>query len=200
MNAYVTGFANTKRIVLWDTLVARLDRRELLTVMGHEMGHYVLRHVGQAILLGSVLTFVALYVFFRANAPLIGRFKKRFGFDRVSDVASWPLVLLFFSVGHLALSPCILAFSRHQEHEADRFALEITRDNHAAATAEVKLQIENLGVPRPGPMYKFWRASHPSAGERIDFANAYQPWSRGLPLKYDRLFKPGGTNEVDGRP
>ena len=196
VNAYVTGFMGTKRIVLWDTMIAKLDRRELLTVMGHEVGHYVLRHLVQGILLSSALTFFGLYVFYRLSGRSIGRFKARFGFDRISDIASWPFILLFFSVGNLALDPFILAFSRHLEHEADRFALEITRDNQADATASVKLQIQNLNVPRPGLMYKLWRASHPSVGERIDFANAYKPWKKGEGLKYEYLFRPSKTNRV----
>jgi len=200
VNAYVTGFMGTKRIVLWDTIIAKLDRRELLVVMGHEIGHYVLRHLLQGILLSSALTFFGLYVFYRVSGRLIGRFKARFGFDRISDIASWPFILLFFSVGNLALDPFILAFSRHLEHEADRFALEITRDNHADATASVKLQIQNLSVPRPGLMYKLWRASHPPVGERIDFANAYQPWMKGEGLKYEHLFRPSKTNRAGLEP
>ena len=179
VNAYVTGFMGTKRIVLWDTIIAKLDRRELLAVMGHEIGHYVLRHVLLGILFSSALTFLGLYIFYRVNGRLIDRFKARFGFERLTDIASWPFILLFFTVGNLALDPFILAFSRHLEHEADRFALEITRDNHADATASIKLQIENLSVPRPGLFYKLWRASHPSVGERIDFANTYKPWLKG---------------------
>ena len=89
----------------------------------------------------------------------------------------------------LAITPVALAFTRYQEHEADRFGLEITRDNRAAATAFVKLQEENLGVPRPGRLYKLWRASHPVIGERIDFCNGYRPWKTGQPLKYGHLFK-----------
>ena len=196
VNAYVTGFMGTKRIVLWDTLIAKLDRRELLTVMGHEIGHYVLRHVLQGILLSSGLTLLGLYIFYRVSGRLLDRCKARFGFDRLSDVASWPFILLFFTVGNLALDPFILAFSRQLEHEADRFALEITRDNHADATASVKLQIQNLSVPRPGLLYKLWRASHPSVGERIDFANAYKPWMKGEGLKYEHLFRPSKTNRV----
>jgi len=198
VNAYMTGFMGTKRIVLWDTLIAKLDQREVLTVMGHEIGHYVLRHVLQGILLSAVLTFVGLYAFDRVIGCVIERFKARFGFDRLCDIASWPLVLLCFSLGDFALNPLILAFSRHLEHEADRFALELTRDNHADATASVKLQIQNLSVPRPGLMYTLWRASHPPVGERIDFANTYKPWLKGERLKYEHLFRAQakvGTNE-----
>jgi len=127
---------------------------------------------------------------------VIGRFKARFGFDQLSDYASWPLALLFFSLGNFVLDPFILACSRHMEHEADRFALEITRDNHADATASVKLQLQNLSVPRPGLLYKLWRASHPPVGERIDFANTYKPWLKGEALKYEHLFTPPRTNRV----
>ena len=197
LNAYVTGFMGTKRIVLWDTLIAKLDRRELLTVTGHEIGHYVLRHVLQGVLLSSALTLFGLYVFHRVSGGLIDRFKARFGFDRLSDIASLPFILLFFAIGNFALNPFILAFSRHQEHEADRFALELTRDNSADAAASVKLQMQNLSVPRPGLMYTLWRASHPSVGERIDFANAYKPWMTGEGLKYEHLFRPPKTSRMN---
>jgi len=51
------------------------------------------------------------------------------------------------------------------------------------------LQQENLGNPRPGLLYKLWRASHPTLGERIDFCNVYRPWEKGETLKYGELFK-----------
>jgi Zn-dependent protease with chaperone function len=85
-------------------------------------------------------------------------------------------------------TPLVLAFSRHQEHEADRFALELTRDNRAAATTFVRLQEENLSVPRPGPLFMLWRGSHPSLGDRVDFANRYRPWETGQELRYRHLF------------
>ena len=72
---------------------------------------------------------------------------------------------------------------------AHRFALELTRNNHAAATTFVRLQEENLSVPRPGPFFKLWRGSHPSLGDRVDFANHYRPWQAGQPLRYGRLFR-----------
>jgi len=81
-----------------------------------------------------------------------------------------------------------LALSRHQEREADRFGLELTRNNRAAATAFVKLQQENLAVPQPAPLYRLWRAAHPSLAERITFANSYRPWASGTPLRYGDRF------------
>ena len=190
VNAYVNGFMNTKRIVLWDTLLAKLEDREVLAVMGHEMGHYVLGHVAQIIILAAVLILFGLWVIHRTAGRLIARYKHRFGFTELSDVASVPLMALLFSLVSLALSPGPLAVSRYNEHEADRFSLELTRDNRSCALSFAKLQEENLGIPRPGPLYKIWRSTHPPLGERIDFCNEYRPWETGQPLKYEGKVRP----------
>lgn len=98
------------------------------------------------------------------------------GFDSLADVASLPLLIALGQTVNVALLPAGLAYSRQIEHEADRFGLELTHDNEAAARAFVTLQRTNLGYPRPGRFYTFFRASHPSLGARIDFANTYRPW------------------------
>ncbi|MGH7510267.1 MAG: M48 family metallopeptidase [Gemmatimonadales bacterium] len=189
VNAYVTGAGNTKRIVLWDTILDKLEPNQILFVTAHEMGHFVLRHTLAFIVLAAGLTTVSLYVVHRVAGRLIARFSRRLGFDRLSDVASFPLLLLLGRLVALILTPAVLAFSRYQEREADRFALEITRDNRAAASTFVRLQQENLTIPRPGRLYTLWRGSHPSLGERIDFANHYRPWETGEELKYGHLFR-----------
>ena len=189
VNAYVTGFLGTKRIVLWDTIIQKLEPEELLFVVGHEMGHYVLGHVVSTVLFLSAMAGVLLYAVHRLSAFLIGRYKHRFGFAELSDVASLPLLLLLIGLLSLAADPVILGYSRHHERQADQFGLEITRDNHAAATGFIKLQQENLSNPRPGLVYEIWRASHPPIGERIDFCNAYRPWVTGDPLVYEKYFR-----------
>ena len=85
-------------------------------------------------------------------------------------------MIMLLELVFLVMSPLGLAYSRHQEHEADRFALELTRTNHSAGLSFVKLQGENLSNPRPGLFYRIFRSSHPSIGERIDFCNSYHPW------------------------
>jgi STE24 endopeptidase len=189
VNAYATGFLGTKRIVLWDTIIQKLNRKELLFVMGHEMGHYVLGHTWKFVLFLSILILITLYAAYRVAGGIISRFKHRFGFDQLSDIASLPLLLLLINVFSFIVSPIDLWYGRHIEHEADRFGLEITRDNHDAATAFVKLQEENLGNPRPGLLYKIWRADHPVLGDRIDFCNQYKPWQTGEKMKYEKYFK-----------
>jgi Zn-dependent protease with chaperone function len=183
LNAYVTGVLGSKRIVLWDTLIARLEEKELLVVMAHEMGHYVLGHVVRSILLSSFLTLTSLFLVDRLGRWLVARYSHILRFESLADVASVPLLLLLIQVTMLFLTPAAMAYSRYQEHEADRFALDLTHTNHSGGTAFVKLQQENLGNPRPGLIYRIFRASHASIGERIDFCNSYRPVASSTPLR-----------------
>ena len=190
VNAYVTGVGQTKRIVLWDTLVDKLEPEQVLFVTAHEMGHFVLRHTLAVILGTAALTTLSLYTVHRVAGKLIGHFSRAWGFTSLSDVASFPLLLLLGGLLALAVTPLLLAFSRYQEREADRFALEITQDNRAAASTFVRLQQENLAVPRPSRLYQLWRGSHPSLQSRVDFANHYRPWVSGEKLRYGDRFGP----------
>lgn len=189
-NAYVTGILGTERIVLWDTLIAKLDERELLTVMGHEMGHYVLGHGWMAILFSCALFMLAFYGAHRLSRALLARYSARFGFDRLDDIASLPLLMLSAGLVLVLARPLVNAVSRHMEWEADRFALEITQDNRAAASGFAKSVRDNLEVPRPYRWVSLLRASHPTLADRIEFANTYRPWETGEPLRYgDRIAK-----------
>jgi STE24 endopeptidase len=190
VNAYVTGFGGTKRIVLWDTLVDRLQPDEVLFVMGHEIGHYVLRHTLTVILGATLLATLSLLAVHRVAGRLIARFHQRFGFDRLDDVASLPLLVLVGGVVMLAATPAALALSRWQEREADRFGLEMTGNNQAAGRAFVRLHDENLAVPRTGLLYRLWRGSHPDLADRIEFSNRYRPWLSRDPLRYGDRFRP----------
>lgn len=190
VNAYVTGFASTKRIVLWDTIIAKLSREQLLVVMGHEMGHYVLGHVRNSMFALAVAIPLALWSFHVLATHILARFGERLRVTSLADVAALPLFLLLVAAFDLAVSPLANAWSRHQEHESDRFALELTHDNRACAEAFARLQQQNLGNPRPGRFYVIWRASHPPLGERIDFCNDYRPWERGEPERYADRFAP----------
>jgi Zn-dependent protease with chaperone function len=175
--------------LLWDTLLAKLDRDQVMVVMGHEMGHYVLGHVWTLFALLCALVFVTLYAVHRSLGYLIHRYGQRFGFTDASDIASLPLLVFLFSGFFLLAQPVALAYSRHIEREADRFGLEITRANGAMATAFTILQEENRAHPRPGLLYVLWRSRHPSIAERIEFANQYRPWETGQPLIYSDAFR-----------
>ena len=109
------------------------------------------------------------------------------GFHQLADIASLPLLMFLLTLFSLVITPAALAFSRYHEREADRFGLDLTHDNHAAATAFVALAQQNLAVPRPGLLDKIFRASHPPIGERVDFINNYRPWEQGALGQYDSL-------------
>ncbi len=188
VNAYVVGVGSTKRIVLWDTLLDRLTERQVLFIVAHEMGHYVLGHVWKTIAAIFGLLLVALWMIHRATGWVIGRWSRHLGFDRLSDPAALPLLLLTFQMCYLLFSPAALALSRYHEREADRFALELTQWNREGAEGFVRLQQENLSVPTRGWFYQFFRGTHPTLAERIDFCNCYRPWDVGEPLRYGDLF------------
>jgi Zn-dependent protease with chaperone function len=190
-SAYVTGLMGTKRIVLYDNLLKNMAEDELLFVMGHEMGHYVLGHAAQKMALRAILILVSLYVAYLLAGPVIGRFKDMWGFAAPSDFAAMPLGLLAFGLFCSVERPIDMAFSRPREHEADRFGLELTHENHAAATAFAKvMQVGLVAMPRPGAFFTIWFGSHPCIADRIEFCNTYHPWETGQPSKYERYFPP----------
>jgi len=188
VNAYVTGFGDTKRIVLWDTAIEKLAEDELLFVMGHEMGHFVMNHVARFIVIAFLATFVSFYLIHRFSGALLRRYGDRWGVHELSDVASLPLILFMMGAFTLVVMPLLFGITRHHEREADRFGLELTQLNHAAATGFVTLQRENLANPDPGWFYMLWRSSHPSIAQRIEFFNTYRPWETGEPLRYGHFF------------
>jgi Zn-dependent protease with chaperone function len=183
--AYVTGLFGTRRIVFWDTMLKDFNDDELLFILGHEMGHYVLHHVIKLAAFASFLAFLSLYAWYWLAGPVIGRCKHRWGFDTLSDFAALPLMILAFQLSVFADRPAYMAYSRHVEHEADRFGLELTRNNHAAATAFVKLVQNGVYVYRPAPIILFWYGSHPAPAERIEFCNQYRPWESRQPSRYE---------------
>ncbi len=188
-NAYVTGIGPTSRIVLWDTTIKGLAEDQLLFVMAHEMGHYVMKHAYKNILFIGTIMLLGFYVIHRASGWIIERYKNRLRFDSLSDVASYPLILFLLTATMLVLDPITNSYSRHNEHESDRFGLELTQDNYAAASAFKKLFEDNLGYPNPHLLVKLWRNSHPPLAERVAFCNTYKPWAEGQTLTYGHLFK-----------
>jgi Zn-dependent protease with chaperone function len=189
LNAYVIGMGKTNRIVLWDTTIKQMKPEEILFVMGHEMGHYVLHHIWWGWIFSTALSFLIFYLTYRSANYLLEKHHKRFGFSKLSSIASLPLLLLLINVYMFLSTPISNYFSRYLEHEADRFGLEITQNNQAAGEAFLVLQKGNLANPWPGPIYKFWRCTHPPLGERVNFCNSYCPWREGKPLKYANHFK-----------
>lgn len=187
LNAYVNGIGPTKRIVMWDTLLAEMTEDEVLAVMGHEMGHYVLKHMWKGLAFGLALSFIGFFIGQKVHDRGLAKYGARWGITGPGDPASVPWLMLILTVGSFLVTPIGAAYSRHQEHQSDVFALELTHLNEPMATAFVKLAENAKREPNPHPFIKYWRYSHPPIAERIPFALSYRPWEKGEP---NRVWKP----------
>lgn len=181
MNAYVNGIGPSKRIVMWDTLLAKMNRDEVVFVMAHEMGHYVMHHLWKGL---AFTIFVLFFILFAAKKAVdwgLARFGTKWGFRTPGDPAALPLLLLVVSVISFILSPIFNGYSRYTEHRADVFALELTHMNEPGARAFIKLAEDSKVEPDPAAFIEFWRYGHPALAKRIAFALGYKPWEQGKP-------------------
>lgn len=184
LNAYVSGFGGSKRVVVWDTTLQKLTAPEVLFVFGHEMGHYVLGHVRNSLIGLAVLLLVFLFVGAKIVGWAISRFGPRWRIPDIGDWASLPLLLLMAAVFSFASEPVVNTYSRWQEHQADIYGLEITHGlvpNSSAAAAESFQVMGEIGLDEPNPNHfiEFWLFSHPSTADRLQFAKTYDPWATG---------------------
>lgn len=172
VNAYVTGLFNTKRIVLWDTLL-KWKEDEILFVMGHEMGHYKLKHLWIFVFCYPVVILLGLFIAYHFLPSLIARYKARWGIQNIYDAASYPLFVLFFSVYFFLTMPLVNTANRYFEAQADKFGLQVTKNPDAAVRVFTKFAIQNLTHPDPHPILSFWRDSHPTLKNRIKMAREF---------------------------
>jgi Zn-dependent protease with chaperone function len=191
LNAYVTGLGGSKRIVVYDNTIARMTTPQIAFTFGHEMGHYVLGHVTQGFVFGLALAFVGLFLAHRIFGWTLVRWSSAWGIRGADDWASLPVLLLLLSVAAIFITPIANSFSRHVEHQADVYGLEITHGltRDSAQTAAQAFQIlgeVDLDDPAPSQFARFWLYSHPSIGDRIAFALRYDPWDAGTPPRYVR--------------
>ncbi len=195
MNAFMTGVFNTKRIVLWDTTINYLNNEEVLGVVAHEMGHYLMGHIWKSIVIGGFAGIIVLYFVYRLSKWFLSKAKGKWGFTELHDIAALPLIMLMINLMLFISAPLSNAYSRSMETEADRFELELTQNNFATATATVKMHQQSLAMPQPGYVYMLWNYDHPTFSSRVDFANAYRPWESGRPLKYGKFIKNNKDNK-----
>jgi Zn-dependent protease with chaperone function len=181
MNAYVTGLGPTNRIVMWDTLLQKLTRDEILAVMGHEMGHYVMKHVWKGFAWTVVISLLVCFIAQGTYERGLARWGRRWGVESNDDPAALPWLLIIISAVLFLLSPVISGISRNMEHQADVFGLELTHLNDPMASAFVKFALDSKVDPTPNPFIEFWRYSHPSLTKRIQFVRNYKPWESKPP-------------------
>ena len=170
LNAEVTGLGSSARVVIWDTTLNRLPADQVLSIVGHELGHYALGHVMIGFTLVSLALLAGLLAAGRFAQKLLVRLPKRWRIDDLTDLAVIPAVMLALSILSFLTAPIENAVSRQIEHEADVFGLTITHDRGAMARTFVSLSHANLSDPDPPPFIVFWLFSHPTLRDRIDFA------------------------------
>lgn len=186
VNAYVSGFGASQRIVLWDTTLESLKKDEILVVMAHEMGHYVLGHTWKALVVIAIGAFAAFWLVAWIVRALLAASGERWGVTGPADLAAMPVLSLALTLVTLLAQPGLNALSRDIEHESDAYALELTHDNDAAARAFLKLAQDNRSNPEPSPWVEFLLYDHPPLGSRIRFALDYRPWETGAPNRFVR--------------
>ena len=164
-NAYFTGFGRQKRVVLFDTLLAQMSEPQILAVLAHELGHWKKQHVLTRLIAMQVLLFVGAFLAFRfvpsASLPTL------LGLAQASFPARVLILGVAVSLLLFPLTPLFAAWSRHDEREADAFAVELYGAPLELAGALAKLGTENLSNLHPHPLYAAFYYSHPPLAERI---------------------------------
>jgi STE24 endopeptidase len=184
VNAYVSGLGATRRVVVWDTSLMHLTEDEILFVFGHEMGHYVLGHVLDGILFTCGVLLIFLFIAFRLLHLMLARWGETWGIRGAADLASLPVLILLVTMFGFLFTPISNAYSRHLEHQADRYGLEVIHGivpdaQLVAAHAFQVLGEVDLEEPNPSTAVKIWFYDHPPLDERMRYAQTYDPWSQG---------------------
>ena len=191
VNAYVTGFGTSKRVVIWDTTIAKMTTPQIAYVTGHEMGHYVLYHIPKLLAFSAVGLLLFLYLGYRCIGWVLARKGARWEIRGQDDWASLPILTLLLSIFAFLANPAFNAFSRHYEHQADQYGLEVTHgltpdSGQIGAQAFQVLGDVDLADPEPNAVNVFLFYSHPSIPDRIRFALTYDPWARGAQGEFVR--------------
>ena len=171
-NAYVAGLLGTQRIVLYDTVLKSFTPREIKSIMGHEMGHYVLHHIWKTVAFLAGIALPGLYLVDRVSRWIIES-RPDLGIAAMSEPCSLPLIVLVLGVLLFLVGPAIATFSWMQEHQADLFGLESTRDPAAAASAFLKFGRLDLDEYHVHQWIEALLYSHPSLENRVRCAQEY---------------------------
>jgi STE24 endopeptidase len=184
LNAYVTGIGASKRIVVWDTTIAKMSTPQIVFVAGHEIGHYVLHHIRKGLTAFAGFFLLAFYLGYRSIGWCLALWGRSWEIRGPEDLASLPVLLLLLSVFSFVTNPVSSAFGRYLEHQADQFSLEVTHEltpdsGQIAAQAFQVLGEVDLSDPDPNPVNVFLFYDHPPISDRVRFSLTYDPWSGG---------------------
>ncbi len=164
LNAYFGGLGKTKRVVLFDTLIEKLSTKELLAVLGHELGHFAHGDIYKNIALVGAMLFAMFAIF--GNLPQ--SLYLEMGLSQ-SPAITMIFLLLFMPILGFVMMPIMGIVSRHNEYEADKMGSELGGAAGAIelANALQKLVSENKSFPLSHPLYIFFHYTHPPVLERL---------------------------------
>jgi len=165
MSANVSGFANTMRITLNDNLLRRGSPEEIQSVMGHEMGHYVLNHIYKFTIFVSIVIFLAFVFLDQSLDWALQRWGEKWQIHGVGDTAVLPLVILIVSILSFVITPIMNTYIRTEEHEADMYGINTSRQPDGFAQAAIHLGEYRKMSPSPVEEWIFF--DHPSGRNRI---------------------------------
>ena len=167
-NAYFTGFGAARRVVFFDTLLARLAPEEVEAVLAHELGHFKLGHIARRILamLATALALFAAFGFLASQAWFYTGLGVRPLLDAPNDAVALILLMFVAPVFGSFIAPLFAGLSRRHEYEADAWAARHA-DGRALASALLKLHEDNASTLTPDPIYARFYYSHPPAVERL---------------------------------
>jgi Zn-dependent protease with chaperone function len=168
ISANVSGLLGTERITLNDNLLRRASLPEIEAVMGHEMGHYVLRHIYQFIVFFALVTAGGFALLRAGFAWALKRRGERWGIRGLDDPAGLPLLTLIFSVYLFLLTPILNTYVRTTEAAADIFGLNAAREPDGFAL--IALKLADYRKLDPGPLEEILWFDHPSGRARIRMA------------------------------
>ena len=182
------------RLMLMNASLLHTDPPDwTLQVFAHEAKHFVKDDNIKAVLLLVSLSFLFACSIHRLGDGISERWGHRFGIAGLSQPPSLPLIVLLFGLIQLVILPPVNAFRQWVELEADRFALEMTRQNAVQGAMLADHANGRFVVPESSAFAMRFRNSHPSDAARIRLSNDYKPWVEGKPLRYaDDLQKRNG--------
>jgi STE24 endopeptidase len=178
-NAYFTGFGRFRRIVLFDTLIQRHTKEELVAVLAHEIGHYKEKHIFRTLLVSIISTALTFYVFslFMENPEIFKAFKM----ENISIYASFVFFGIFYAPISALFSLYSLYLSRKHEFEADDYAKRTYGHPKELSNALKKLSVDNLSNLHPHPLKVFFEYTHPPVLQRVKILEGTGLLSRVTP-------------------
>ena len=165
-NAYFTGIGRIKRIVLFDTLLASHPDEEILSVLAHETGHWMKKHIIKQLVLLEMLSLIGLFIVAKLiNWQLI---YQTFGFsEQIKYIGLFLVPVILGPLGYF-MRPVGAALSRKYEREADDVAVSLMETSEPMKNALIKLSADNLANLAPHPLFSWFNYSHPPPVERIE--------------------------------